>query len=915
MENQTTNNSIILNLNRIETMKNNNKSRMLNKASHLVGLFLVLGIMMGLSSQDVFAQVPPANTTIGNQASATYTDGGGNERSVTSNTVETVVSQVYAVDISDGLTKTVSDGGQVQYPHVITNNGNGPDSFTISAVDAVGDVFNFDDIAIYPDADLDGVPDNFTEISATPPIGAGERFGIVIVVTVPATFDDADNALLDVTATSVGDGGQSDTAQDEAIIRDGAVIDVQKSFSKSTAAAGETITVTFRFSNNGNAAATNLDIRDPLPDSLIYQAGTALWSGSSTNLGDLTGNGDDPTGITYEFDDTGTQDSVLAVIGNLGAGQSGTITFDVEIGNVSGTTLSNTAQFKYDSEDFVNTNTATVTVGDSYGVVIDASVVDNAPDTVVSAAVSQGEQIDFVNAFVNTGTTTDVFNITTSEVSGSEYPTGTTFVLLKSDGSGGALNPFTDTNNDGIPDTGPIAAGDTVQVILQVNLPASADATGPFVIAKTVTSINDPTKSATLYDKLDDITANSVDLTNDAEASDAINALGIGAGPEATAVDTVATDPNNTITFSLFVENTSTSNSDAYDIFATGASINNPALPSDWTVTFKDPNNGNSVITNTGTIAAGGNKEITVEIIIPAGQSPGDFDAVFKVESPTSGATDTIYDLVTVNVDRNISLVANQNGQIFPGGSKEYAHTLRIDSNVDENDATETDPSDFEMTVSNSEADGFTAIIYWDKDNSGDISTGDSVITTAGGGATSFPVTIGSLTFGDEVNFVLKVTAGTGVQDGTTNTTTITITDANGEVSSVANADITKVVAGLLVLEKSQATDTTGFLQGTGVDPFSIDPLQAAPGDSVYYKIVITNNGAATVDDVVIIDTTPAYTVIRGSVVVFGDIDPGGADPAVEEPTDGSAGTIKVLANDLAPYESFTVIFKVKLNE
>lgn len=894
-------------------MKTNKTSTMLNKTSRLVGLFLVLGILMGLSSMDVFAQVPPANTTIGNQASATYTDGGGNSRSVTSNTVETVVQQVYAVDISDGLTKTVSDGGQVQYPHIITNNGNGPDSFTITATDSTGgtDIFDFDNIVIYPDADLDGVPDSFTAISTTPTVPAGGSFGIVIVVTAPATEDDGDNAILNVTATSTGNGSVSDSAQDEAVIRDGAVIDVQKSFSKSTASAGETIKVTFRFSNNGNAAATNLDVRDPLPLNMTYVTGTGLWSGSGTTLGDAAGSGDDPSGITYEFDGTASQDSVLAIIANLGAGQSGTLTFDVLIGSVSGTTLSNTAQFRYDSETFVNTNTAKVTIGDSYDVIIDPGVVTDSPDTVAITAKPQGSQIEFVNAFINNGTTTDVFNLTISEVSGSEYPTGTTFVLLKSDGSGGALNPFTDTNNDGIPDTGPVSAGGTIQVILQVNLPASADDSGPFVISKTATSINDVTKSATLFDKLDGITANSVDLTNNRVAAPGVPGFGAGPGGVGAPDSTISTDPGNTVRFTLIVNNTSTTNSDSYDI-----SLNGGSIPASWSVVFKDPNNGNSVITNTGLIAASGNKEITAEIVIPAGFAPGDYDALINVLSPTSGATDTIRDRVTVNTDRNISLVANQNGQIFPGGSKEYAHTLRIDSNVDENDSGTPNPSSLRLSVANSQANGFTAIVYWDKDNSGNISTGDSVLTNVGATAGNLDVpSIGSLSFGDEVNFVIKVTAGTGVKDGVTNTTTITITDNNGEVSSVANADITKVVAGLLVLEKSQASDTTGFLNGSGTDPFSIDPLTAAPGDSVYYKIVITNNGAATVDDVEIVDTTPSYTVMRGTVVVFGDIDPGGADPAITEPGDGNAGAIRVEAADLAPYETFTIIFKVKLNE
>ena len=56
-------------------------------------LAAVLALVLLLPAT-VRAQAPQAGTSIGNQATATYTDGSGTTRAVTSNVVSTVVQQV-----------------------------------------------------------------------------------------------------------------------------------------------------------------------------------------------------------------------------------------------------------------------------------------------------------------------------------------------------------------------------------------------------------------------------------------------------------------------------------------------------------------------------------------------------------------------------------------------------------------------------------------------------------------------------------------------------------------------------------------------------------------------------------------------------------------------------------------------------
>jgi hypothetical protein len=112
--------------------------------------------------QTARAAAPLAGTTIGNAASATYKDSSGTDRAATSNTVTTVVQQVASFTIVANRTATVSPGGQVFFPHIVTNTGNGNETYTIGAINAAGDNFDLTGLTIYADADKNGIPDNTT---------------------------------------------------------------------------------------------------------------------------------------------------------------------------------------------------------------------------------------------------------------------------------------------------------------------------------------------------------------------------------------------------------------------------------------------------------------------------------------------------------------------------------------------------------------------------------------------------------------------------------------------------------------------------------------------------------------------------------------------------------------------------------
>src|SRR6185436_15950084 len=117
-------------------------------------------------------------------------------------------------------------------------------------------------------------------------------------------------------------------------------------------------------------------------------------------------------------------------------------------------------------------------------------------------------------------------------------------------------------------------------------------------LTKTATSGFNNLVSAVATDNLTLITANTVDVTNNAALP---GAPGAGTGPEAAFVIRNITNPATTTRFTLYVNNTSGQN-DNFDMAAsTDNTFGAVTLPAGWTVTFR--NAGNSVITNTGVIA------------------------------------------------------------------------------------------------------------------------------------------------------------------------------------------------------------------------------------------------------------------------------------------------------------------------
>ena len=868
---------------------------------------VALGGLAAVPGQ-AFAAAPAANSTIGNTASATYTDASLVNRTATSNTVNTIVQQVSGFKLEADRTAVVAPGGQVVYSHTLTNTGNGSEDFILTSgqtTNGAGDQIDLTGFKIYADADGNGVADNATDLTGTTvTLASNGVFKFVVVGSAPGTAVDGNTAVTTVTATTAvsafNPAPDALTNTDTATVTADAVITVTKSASVITGPTGTVVQYTLTYTNTGNNTATGVVITDAIPRELVgtsgmkYQAGSGIWSAGGT-LTDTAGPADDGSaGINYNV--TGTpgadNETVNIIIASVAPNVSGTIKFSVVVDNdatgvdlnpiAAPGILTNTANFLYNdgsasvgsqptnSVDFTVTQTSAVAANDSN--ILSTTLGDD--DVVTVATAGQGTVVVFDNYIWNNGNGTDKFNVAYANAGVNGFPVGTSFQLFQADG----VNVLQDTNSDGIPDTGALAPGASYKVVLKATLPANATNTGaPFNVVKTATSVIDPTKSDTVTDRLLAITANVVDLANSAAnsvlgaggASDAGTVAG-GAGVNG-AWTTTAINPGATATFPLYITN-KVGQADNYNLSADNDAndANALAFPAGWTVEFRSNASGvcattGATITNTGTINAGAQALVCAVVTVPATQTPlASQDVYFRTLSPVTGVEDKKLDAVTVNTYRNIQMTSDNTGQVFPGGSVVYTHLVTNNGNVVEGSAS----GEITFTgVNTLSASGFSTVFYIDTNNDGTLDAGDQAIT-----ATNFQTLttagavgngIAGLSPAETVRIFAKVQAPASATPGTTDAATITAV-VTGVINIAAptspvNTDTTNVIGGQIRLDKTQSLDADcNGVSDSGV--FAVSNISALPGACIMYSIVATNEGVSPVTGITINDATPAFT-------------------------------------------------------
>lgn len=912
-----------------------------------------LAVMGGMSlfSGQLMAAAPLAGTNISNVATASYTDNTGTQQVVTSNEVKTLVAQIGSFTLEADRTAQTTPNGQVSLSHILTNTGNGTDKFSIGLDSLHAGTFDFDmsKVAVYLDRNKDGIPDNSVALKLGDLIelAAGESVGLVIVATTPSTAIQGQLDQIKITATATQTALYSDatkTNDDKVSITTGAVMQITKAASVSVTQTGKEIEYTLTFKNTGNTTATNVAIFDVLPASVTFKTGSARYSGQ---VGALTETDTDLDNFEYNT----AKKAFLLNIPEVKANTTGTLKFivtvntDTKAGDIKNTAyadpdgkpvdpntpsgprgpikigdLPNTPNTPNTSEDPLNpttvsSNPSIVKVEGTYSGSVNDSLTDAFKDGIVSSkgddlitvAGQQGVPVLFGNGGVseqivvhNDGNATDTYNLTINKATFDTFgvlPVGSIVEILKADGS----TPVTDTNGDGVVDTGPIAAGEIAQFVVRVTLPTGQVIVTPGVGVKLVSTSVKNAEVDTIKLVISALTANSVDLVNRPDKNDPSKDKGTGPGT-AIVVDTATTAPATPTIFDITIKN-SGNISDNYVITV-------PNVPIDWTVeVFEKDNNGNctsSKVTNSGNIAQGASKSFCLVVTPPAG-TPADTTKDIKVEikSPATGTKDDITFNVRVAEQRQLTFTPDRQGQVAPGGTIVYSHVLTNTGNVTEGTVA-VRPIDIDWS---STLQGANTSVYVDINNNGKIDA-EELITGSNSAARSLSLneilakinasnTAAGLSQNEAVTIFVKVEAPATVSAGESDTTIISFKPTgNNKPLEVSITDRTVINLGSVRLVKTQGLSANCTDQPTA---YVSTNLAAKPGQCVYYKIVASNDGNADATNVVISDTVPNYTQLY-----TGSLKPAQATEL--------KGQISYNADRLTPAASATLEFAVKVD-
>ena len=297
----------------------------------------------------------PAGTKIDNTASATYDLPNGGSGSIQSNLVSLTVAERLDVATADanGGDIATTPGATLQVSRfTVTNGGNGPEAFRLTALDTVGgDNFDPDATSIVIDANGNGTYDAgvdtvYVSGSNEPVLAADQSVAVFILSTIPAGATDGQRGSVQLTASAqtgsgapgtifagqgvggtdaiVGSTGASSASTGTYIVSAASVAftksaAVQDLFGGTQALPGSTITYTLTATVSGSGTLNNLRIADTAPANTAYQAGSLRLDGSP-----LTDAADADAG---EF----ASGAIAVRLGNVAAGSARSVTFTVKI--------------------------------------------------------------------------------------------------------------------------------------------------------------------------------------------------------------------------------------------------------------------------------------------------------------------------------------------------------------------------------------------------------------------------------------------------------------------------------------------------------------------------------------------------------------------------------------------------------
>lgn len=862
---------------------------------------------------------PAAGSYISNIASGDYTDETGNLLLVNSNPVSLEVQKILSLTLVQNQQQQSTVGGQVNFPHVLTNTGNSSDSYVLSLTHSTADQFNLESVKVYADRDQNGIPDDNADLltsNTNIALKAGESLSVVAVGNVPLTATANQNSIFELKATSQTANSVFANVNDTVAVVDDAVISVVKAQDKSQGNVADVITYTLTYRNNGTDAA-KLTISDLLDDSLQYIAASAQWNQGAVKLTDA----DDTentvnAGIQYQL--LADKKTIKAEIASVPPLTSGVLSFQVSVKNADKTKIPNTAQYTYVGNKSaasysLNSNTVQYALAPSLGVIlnntpssaVNAGNPDQAPDNLLTiAALKPGQEVYFKNYIWNTGNVTDVYNLSYTV---SNLPACTQVRLYSKDGK----TLLTDSNGDGIVDTGSLAASAVKEIRVGVSASTSCNTeVSSIVIDVKATSV--------LSSDISDPTRNVITkLAASSSESDLYNAD--NSGKDVGKIDNNGNAwlkkfvADGKVVFPLVAENKS-AQSNSYNLFASFSAIDpqniSAVAASGFTVKFYEGDAACSAlgkqITNTGTMAAGAVKHYCAVIQVDPSQQNFVKPIWFAIQSPVNQQADAIKNEISSSTARQLILSNDQQGQVSVGGTIVYVHTLKNTGTVTEGAAS---GSVVKFKVSPLKPDdSFIYSLYYDANKDGKVDSSDKFIDAN--------TDLNALTAGagiapqNDIQLLLKVQAPAAATQGVVSPADIIVmsgTYASIALNDLKNTDITTAAATAMQLVKHQvkAPSCAMTFDPANVAPllFTAQPLAIKPNECVIYKLGIENKGSSAVTNVQFQDAVPAYTQLVGTPFLV----PAGTNMSAAE-------SIKGAVSSLSPGQTANMYFMIRVN-
>ena len=293
----------------------------------------------------------PAGSLIENTASATYTSNSLTQ-TVDSNTVSLKVDELLDVASISQESGPVSATTTATLRFKITNTGNGPEAFALTANPAVtGNAFNATVTGLAIDVDGDGIYNSGVDTDlanggTTASLPSDGPLAILVLVSIPAGAAPNATSKVELTATSTTGTGAPGTVLAGAGLNGGDAV-IGASTALATAQAILTVDrtsvalvksavvadpfggtrpvpsaiITYRIvaDVSGTGTASGLAVTDAIPAGTTYQAGTLTLEGAG-----LTDGADADAGQA-------SASGIAVQLGNVAAGAQRTVTFKVKI--------------------------------------------------------------------------------------------------------------------------------------------------------------------------------------------------------------------------------------------------------------------------------------------------------------------------------------------------------------------------------------------------------------------------------------------------------------------------------------------------------------------------------------------------------------------------------------------------------